>query len=74
MKGRAVNVYQANNYLFHPNDISDACFCCARKESFLIVVRHQASNKLVHLCSECMTAKSDEYLLDNTKPWTGSKS
>jgi hypothetical protein len=28
---------------------------------------------MVHLCPECMINHSDNYLLDNTRPWVGPK-
>jgi hypothetical protein len=28
---------------------------------------------MVHLCAECMVSNSDEYLLDNTRPWEGDQ-
>jgi len=68
-----MNMDQADHYLFHPDDAPDICFCCARRDIRLMTVRHQATDRLVHLCLECMTGNGAAYLLDNTKPWNGSK-
>jgi len=68
-----MNMHQTDHYLFHQGDMPDVCFCCARRDLRLIIVRHQSTNRLVHLCVECMEANGDEYLLDNTRPWTGAK-
>jgi len=62
-----------DNYCFHKKDTSDACFCCNQKVERLIIVRHMESNRLVHLCLECMIENSSDYLLDNTKAWPGEK-
>ncbi len=61
----------AASYKFHARDLSDRCFKCARNPDKMIIVRHIASNMLVHLCPKCMIDYSDDYLLDNTRPWLG---
>ena len=61
----------AASYKFHARDFSDRCYKCARNSERLLVVRQIASMMLVHLCPNCMLDYTDDYLLDNTRPWTG---
>jgi len=63
--------YDEGYYERHEHDVSDRCFLCGEESEKLSVVRHVASMKMVHLCSECMVARTDEYLLDNTRAWKG---
>jgi len=63
----------AESYRFHKEDVADACFCCKQSAPRLLIVRHVESNMMVHLCPECMIENSNDYLLDNTRPWTGAK-
>jgi hypothetical protein len=58
-------------YRFHARDIPDRCFACGRAADRLLIVRRIAGMSLVHICPECMLSRLDEYLLDNTRPWTG---
>ena len=58
-------------YLFDPEDKEDLCFVCKYPAERLIVVRQISNMMLVHLCGECMLAKMDDFLLDNTRPWLG---
>ncbi|MCE5275283.1 MAG: hypothetical protein ABFD70_05570 [Syntrophaceae bacterium] len=60
-------------YEFHDKDVSDKCFLCTENSQKLFTVRQVASMKMVHLCGDCMVNNSDEYLLDNTRPWEGIK-
>ncbi len=60
-------------YEIHEEDIADRCFLCGQNPEKLFIVRQIASMKLVHLCPICMVNKMSEFLLDNTKPWTGNK-
>ncbi|MBN2539206.1 MAG: hypothetical protein JXB09_04085 [Deltaproteobacteria bacterium] len=62
-----------SNYAWHEKDMIDRCFMCEEKSDGLSVVRHIASMKMVHLCSDCMVEKMSEYLLDNTRAWKGTK-
>jgi len=62
----------AESYKFHARDLPNRCFKCARNPDKMIIVRHIASNMLVHLCPHCMIECSDDYLLDNTRPWLGA--
>ncbi len=39
----------------------------------LMIFRHIKSMMLVHLCRECVYENISDYLLDNTRPWTGEK-
>jgi len=65
--------YDEESYRFHKKDIADKCFCCNQNAPRLLIVRHIESNMMVHLCPECMIDHSDDYLLDNTRPWLGPK-
>lgn len=60
-------------YEFHEKDKEDKCFLCASNGCRLFTVRQVSSMKMVHLCGECMTDNSSEYLLDNTRPWTAGR-
>jgi len=60
-------------YEFHERDIPEKCFLCAQNSGKLFIVRQVSSMKMVHLCGDCMVSNSDEYLLDNTRPWEGIK-
>lgn len=60
-------------YEFHDKDCTDKCFLCSENSQKLFVVRQIASMKMVHMCGECMVNNSNEYLLDNTRPWEGDK-
>ena len=60
-------------YEFHEKDIADKCFLCSQGSGKMFIVRQMASMKMVHLCGECMVNSSEEYLLDNTRPWEGIK-
>jgi hypothetical protein len=60
-------------YEFHEKDLRDKCFLCSQNSQKLFTVRQIASMKMVHLCGECMVNNTDEYLLDNTRPWEGNK-
>ncbi|MBP1710930.1 MAG: hypothetical protein H6Q49_1132 [Deltaproteobacteria bacterium] len=63
--------YDEESYRFNKNDVSDRCFCCSQTALRYLIVRHIESNMLVHLCPECMMEHSDDYMLDNTRPWLG---
>jgi len=65
--------YDEDSYRFHKKDSPKKCFCCGRSASRLLVVRHVESQMMVHLCPECMVERSDDYLLDNTRPWLGPR-
>jgi hypothetical protein len=65
--------YDAESYRFHKNDVVDRCFCCNQSAPRLLTVRHIESQMMVHLCPECMIEYTDDYLLDNTRPWLGPK-
>lgn len=69
---REMKYDDAEFYKFHARDLSDRCFKCARKSERLLIVRQIAGMMLVHLCPNCMLDYTDDYLLDNTRPWTGS--
>lgn len=60
-------------YEFHEKDVPEKCFLCTRNSGKLFIVRQVSSMKMVHLCGECMVSNSEEYLLDNTRPWEGIK-
>lgn len=60
-------------YQFHDEDLPDRCFACGRGAARLLVVRRISGMRLVHLCSDCMVDRMDDYLLDNTRPWAGRK-
>jgi hypothetical protein len=62
------------SYRFHKNDVLDRCFCCSQSSQRYLIVRHINSNMLVHLCPECMMDNSNDYMLDNTRPWLGENS
>jgi len=62
------------SYRFHKNDVLDRCFCCSQNAPRYLIVRHIESSMLVHLCPECMMDHSDDYMLDNTRPWFGENS
>ncbi|HOX00727.1 MAG TPA: hypothetical protein PK545_08880 [Deltaproteobacteria bacterium] len=51
--------------------MKDKCFLCTSNGCHLFTVRQVSSMKMVHLCGDCMVNNSDEYLLDNTRPWEG---
>jgi hypothetical protein len=59
-------------YQFHEKDVKEQCFLCTSKGCKLFTVRQVSTMKMVHLCGECMVSNSEEYLLDNTRPWTGN--
>jgi hypothetical protein len=61
------------SYQFQQGDLPDRCFTCGRGAARLLVVRKIAGMRLVHLCSDCMVDRMDDYLLDNTRPWAGRK-
>ncbi|HON58390.1 MAG TPA: hypothetical protein PLT45_02520 [Smithella sp.] len=63
--------YDQDSYRFHGDDAAGRCFCCRQSVSKLLIVRHVQSEKMVHLCSQCLVEHTDDYLLDNTRPWTG---
>ena len=65
--------YDEESYRFHKNDVADRCFRCNQNAPRLLTVRHIESQMMVHLCPECMIENSDDYLLDNTRPWLGPK-
>ena len=48
-------------------------FAAIKTAPRLLIVRHIESQMMVHLCPECMVENSDDYLLDNTRPWLGPK-
>ena len=58
-------------YHFHEKDRPDRCFLCLGDGRRLIIVRQQEEMVLVHLCQDCLLGNRDDYLLDNTRPWTG---
>ncbi|MFZ0931008.1 MAG: hypothetical protein WAN11_20550 [Syntrophobacteraceae bacterium] len=58
------------SYQFHEKDRVDRCFACSENSERLLILRHIKSMKLVHLCRNCMVENIEDYLLDNTKPWT----
>ena len=58
-------------YEFHEKDVKDKCFLCTSNGCHLFTVRQVSSMKMVHLCGDGMVNNSDEYLLDNTRPWEG---
>jgi hypothetical protein len=60
-------------YEFHEQDIAEKCFLCSQNSQKLFIVRQISSMKMVHMCGECMVNNSDEFLLDNTRPWEGHK-
>ncbi len=60
-------------YRFHEKDLPDRCFACGRPAERLLIVRKTIDMMLVHLCPGCMLDHVDEYLLDNTRPWTGKE-
>ncbi len=60
-------------YRFHEKDVSDRCFICKQEIPGLLIFRHIASMKLVHLCRDCIYENIADYLLDNTRPWLGHK-
>lgn len=68
---REIKYDDAEFYKFHARDISDRCFKCSQNSENLLTVRQVASMMLVHLCPSCMIECSDDFLLDNTRPWTG---
>ncbi|MGA2781127.1 MAG: hypothetical protein ABSF13_04320 [Smithella sp.] len=68
-----MNYHDEESYRFHNNDVADKCFCCNQNATRLLIVRHVESGKMVHLCPECMINYTDDYLLDNTRPWFGPK-
>ena len=65
--------YDEESYRFHKKDVPDKCFCCSQPAPRLLIVRHIESQMMVHLCPECMLEGSNDYLLDNTRPWLGPK-
>jgi hypothetical protein len=68
-----MSYYDKEFYEFHDDDSGDSCFLCSQNSSHLFVVRHVKSEKMVHLCQDCMLNNLSEYLLDNTRPWTSKK-
>jgi hypothetical protein len=60
-------------YRFHKRDLRDRCFACGSHAERLLIVRQIADMMLIHLCPGCMIDRVDDYLLDNTRPWTGEK-
>ncbi|MEA3470747.1 MAG: hypothetical protein U9R24_03420 [Thermodesulfobacteriota bacterium] len=68
-----MSYYDKEFYEFHDDDSPDRCFLCSQNSSRLFVVRHVKSEKMVHLCQDCMLNNLSEYLLDNTRPWTSKK-
>lgn len=64
--------YDKSYYEFHDDDVADKCFLCSHNTKRLFVVRHVVTEKMVHLCEDCMVENISEYMLDNTKPWTSS--
>lgn len=63
----------ADCYQFHEDDNPNRCFLCGQNTSRLIIVRHLESMKMTHLCESCFISNLSDYLLDNTRPWLGSK-
>jgi len=61
------------SYRFHRLDEPDRCFACRGNSTRFLIVRHAESMMLVHLCPDCMVDRLSDYLLDNTRPWHGSK-
>ncbi|TFG37575.1 MAG: hypothetical protein E4H39_01915 [Syntrophobacterales bacterium] len=68
-----MSYYDKEFYEFHVDDMPERCFLCSLNSSKLFVVRHIESEKMVHLCQDCMVNNLSEYLLDNTRPWTSKK-
>lgn len=62
----------AQCYRFHERDLPDRCFVCSQSPGRLLIVRQIDGMMLVHLCPDCMLAHVEDYLLDNTRPWTGA--
>jgi len=60
-------------YELHEEDVPDRCFLCGQTPEKLFIVRQIASMKMIHICPSCMVNKMSEFLLDNTRLWTGSK-
>lgn len=67
------NYGDEKTYLFHEEDVAERCFICKYQAERLLIMRQIKSMKLVHLCSDCIMDNLSEYLLDNTRPWTGEK-
>ena len=60
-------------YRFHEQDAPDRCFICKEVIPELMIFRHIKSMMLVHVCRECIYDNISDFLLDNTRPWTGEK-
>ncbi len=60
-------------YEFHENDRAGRCFLCSAENSRLFVVRHVKTQKMAHLCANCMCRSLSTYMLDNTRPWRGDR-
>jgi hypothetical protein len=61
------------SYRFHEEDVPDRCFICKEEIPSLMIFRQIKSMMLVHVCRECIYENISDYLLDNTRPWTGEK-
>jgi hypothetical protein len=70
--GETMKYEDAQCYRFHERDLPDQCFACSQNPGRLLIVRQIEGMQLVHLCPSCMLAHVDDYLLDNTRPWTGA--
>jgi electron transfer flavoprotein beta subunit len=60
---------EIESYLFHEDDLPQACFLCGQTAEPLLVVRHVDSMRMIHLCQGCFISNLSDYLLDNTRPW-----
>ncbi len=59
-------------YELHEGDSKNRCFLCKESCEKTFTVREIKSQKMVHLCKDCMVNNISDYILDNTRPWEES--